>query len=236
MSINNREDADKYYNQINLLVDDYIEKYKVRPSSLKRYLKPGSKNRNRFLKKNNLSDINGVDVVLSDVINDRDSMEKDGIYTFESYYYFQSDKFKIDSLKQCLYKGIDKADIKSEKVLADYFDVNLGDIDIIDSDKHTFKIKDWNNDDWIVCIYSDEEVDIIKENIVEYFCEISKSKEIEIMDGLKISISELLNNDKLKEILDEKVNKNRLKDLICQSLGDDWSFESFSKNHFIWIS
>jgi hypothetical protein len=152
MSINNREDADRYYNQINLLVDDYIEKYKVRPSSLKNYLKPGKKNWNRFLKKNNLSDINGAEVVLSDVINDRVSMETDGVYTFENYHYFQSDDFKINSIKQSLYKGIEKADINSEKVLADHFDVNLGDIDIIDSDKHLFKINDWNNDDWVVCI------------------------------------------------------------------------------------
>jgi hypothetical protein len=61
-------------------------------------------------------------------------MENDGVITFESFKMFESDEFKIQSLKQCLYKGIEKADIKMEKELADYFDVNLGDIDIeIDS-------------------------------------------------------------------------------------------------------
>ena len=32
MSINNSEDANKYYQMINGLVDDYIDKWKVRPS------------------------------------------------------------------------------------------------------------------------------------------------------------------------------------------------------------
>ena len=38
MSINNREDANKYYQTINDLVDDYIDKWKIKPSNLKRYL------------------------------------------------------------------------------------------------------------------------------------------------------------------------------------------------------
>lgn len=236
MSINNREDADKYYNQINLLVDDYIEKYKVRPSNLKRYLQPGNKNWNRFLKKNNLSDINGAEVVLSDVINDRVSMETDGVYTFESYYYFQSDKFKIDSLKQCLYKGVEKADIKSEKILADYFDVNLGDIDIVDADKHLFKIKDWKNDDWIVCIYSNDEIEIIKSNILEYLSEIVKKNKIEVMSGLNLSVSDLIDESRLLGKLDQELSNSKLEQLICQALGEDWSYESMKKNHFIWIS
>ena len=37
MSINNREDANKYYQVINSLVDEYTEKHKIRPSNLKRY-------------------------------------------------------------------------------------------------------------------------------------------------------------------------------------------------------
>ena len=44
-----------------------------------------------------------------------------------------------------------------EKILADYFDVNLGSIDVLDSDKHKFKLEDWQNDDWNVVIYSKEE-------------------------------------------------------------------------------
>ena len=38
MSINNREDANKYYQIMNELVDEYIDKWKIRPAKLKKYL------------------------------------------------------------------------------------------------------------------------------------------------------------------------------------------------------
>ena len=125
MSINNREDLNKYYDIINELVDEYIDKWKIRPSRLKKYLKPGTKRFQNFLNRNNLSEVNGSDRILRDIIDDRTSMEKDGILTFESYKLFESDNFEIKSLEECLYKGVEKADLKMEKVLADYFDTNL---------------------------------------------------------------------------------------------------------------
>ena len=77
MSINTREDANKYYQMINDLVDEYTEKNKIRPSNLKRYLQPGSERFNRFLERNKLNDIKGASVILKDVIEDRENMEKD---------------------------------------------------------------------------------------------------------------------------------------------------------------
>ena len=68
MSINNREDANKYYQMINELVDDYIDKWKIRPSSLKKYLQPGSERFNRFLERNKLKDVKGSEVILKDII------------------------------------------------------------------------------------------------------------------------------------------------------------------------
>ena len=85
MSINNREDANKYYQIMNELVDEYIDKWKIRPAKLKKYLTPGSKRFNRFLERNRLGDIKGVDVILKDIIEDRFHMESDGVLTFENY-------------------------------------------------------------------------------------------------------------------------------------------------------
>jgi hypothetical protein len=39
MSINSKEDANKYYQVVNNLVDDYIDKWKIKPSNLKKILK-----------------------------------------------------------------------------------------------------------------------------------------------------------------------------------------------------
>jgi hypothetical protein len=183
MSINNREDANKYYQQINELIDDYMDKWKIRPSNLKRYLQPGSERFTKFLHRNNLKEVNGIDRVLSDVIDDRVNMETDGVLTFESFKIFESDEFKTFSLKQALYKGIEKADLNMEKVLADVFDTNLGSIDVVDSDKHFFKVNDWNGKDINVLIYSKEDLELIKNNIIDSLYEELKSKKV-LLGGL----------------------------------------------------
>lgn len=205
MSINNKEDANRYYQVINGLVDDYLDKWKVRPSNLKRYLQPGSERFNKFLERNKLKDIKGADVILKDIIEDRDSMEQDGVITFESFKMFESEEFKIHSLKQSLYKGIEKATSSQEKVLADHFDTNLGDIDIIDADKHIFKINDWNNHDVEVVIYSKEDLEIIEGNMIDHlYTELSKSK-ITLTDNISIE---------LKDLVKEEVFENKMFDIF----------------------
>ena len=59
MSINNREDVNKYSDLINSLLDHYIDTHKIRPSSLRNYLKPGGDKFNKFLERNKLKDIAG---------------------------------------------------------------------------------------------------------------------------------------------------------------------------------
>jgi hypothetical protein len=234
MSINTREDANKYYQMINNLVDEYTEKNKIRPSNLKRYLQPGSERFNRFLERNKLKDIKGASVILKDIIEDRDSMEKDGVITFESFKMFESEEFKIHSMKQCLYKGIEKATQKMEKVLADHFDTNLGDIDIIDADKHIFKINDWNNYDAEVVIYSKEELEVIEGNMIDHlYSELSKSK-ISLTDSISIELSDLVK----KEAFESKMLDFFTEDFLIKTISDLLNGE-FHKgkdsSNFIWI-
>lgn len=235
MSINNREDANKYYQMINELVDDYIDKWKIRPSSLRRYLQPGSERFNRFLERNKLKDIKGSEVILKDIIEDRDHMEKDGVITFESFKMFESEEFKIQSLKQCLYKGIEKADIKMEKELADYFDVNLGDIDIIDSDKHIFRVNDWKNDDWNVVIYSKEEMDVILTNITDHLYEDLSKRKVELTKSISIELSDLIKEEAFESRIMHIMTEDLAKQLIGEAL-DEYKFQAESNGHFIWIS
>ena len=189
--INNREDANKYYQQVNGLIDEYIDKWKIKPSSLGRYLKPGSDRFNKLLGRNNLKEVNGIDRVLSDVIEDRVNMERDAVLTFENFKFFESDEFKLSNLKQCLYKGIEKVDINMEKVLADVFDTNLGSIDVIDSDKHIFKINDWNGEDINVLIYSKEDLEIIKNNMIDCLFDELKSKKVLLGGLIEISLKDI---------------------------------------------
>jgi hypothetical protein len=236
MSINTREDANKYYNLINELVDDYIDNWKIRPSNLKRYLKPGSERFNKFLLRNKLSEIKGASVILSDIIEDRSSMEKDGVLTFETFKYFESETFKIDSLKECLYKGIEKADIKMEKILADFFDTNLSSIDILDADKHIFKLEDWENDDWNVIIYSKEDLQIIQDNIIEHLYKEISEKEVELTSNIKIGLSKLINQDIFNDLMFDIFNEDKLVKTITDLLSNDYKFKSEESGYFIWIS
>jgi len=241
MSINNKEDANRYYQVINGLVDDYLDKWKVRPSNLKRYLQPGSERFNKFLERNKLKDIKGADVILKDIIEDRDSMEQDGVITFESFKMFESEEFKIHSLKQSLYKGIEKATSSQEKILADHFDTNLGDIDIIDAEKHIFKINDWNNQDIEVIIYSKEDLEIIEGNMIDHlYTELSKSK-ITLTDNISIDLKDLVKEEafenKMFDIFTPEFLIKTISDLLdgkYQKEKDSVSSVNQGKN-FIWI-
>jgi hypothetical protein len=237
MAINNREDANRYYQVINGLVDDYLEKWKIRPSNLKRYLQPGSERFNKFLERNKLKEVKGADVILKDVIEDRYHMESDGVITFENFKFFESDEFKINSLKECLYKGVDKATIEYEKSLADYFDTNLGDIDVIDSDKHLFKINDWQGENIKVVIYSKEDLDVIKYNMTEHlFLELTK-KSIEIIDDIKIDLSDMIKYNMFEDQMNQLFEKDDLFiKTITKCLGVDFKFKDNFNNYLIWIS
>ena len=234
MSINNREDANRYYQMINSLVDDYLDKWKVRPSNLKRYLQPGSERFNKFLERNKLKDIKGAAIILKDIIEDRDSMEQDGVITFESFKMFESEEFKIHSMKQCLYKGIEKATQQMEKVLADRFDTNLGDIDIVDADKHIFKINDWNNQDVEVIIYSKEDLEIIEGNMIDHlYTELSKSK-ITLTDSISIDLSDLVKEEVFENKMFDIFTPEFLIKTISDLLGGEYQKENQGK-YFIWI-
>jgi hypothetical protein len=235
MSINNREDVNKYYQIINGLLDEYTEQHKIRPSNLKRYLQPGSERFSRFLEKNKMKDIKRADVILKDILDDREAMEKDGVITFESFKVFESSEFKIHSMKECLYKGIEKSTQKMEKVLADYFDTNLGHIDSVDSDKHIFKISDWEKQDCNVIIYSLEEINVIKYNMFDHlYDEISKSK-FEIVTDISIELSRLIDKDIFESKLSDIFTEDKLIKTITDCLGD-YKFEKESNDYFIWIS
>lgn len=191
MSINNREDANKYYQEINKLIDDYMESGKIRPSNLKNYLKPGSDRSKKFLARNNYKEVVGIDQVFSDVIEDRVNMERDGVLSFENFKFFESDEFKISNLKVCLYKGIEKVDLNMEKVLADVFDTNLGSIDVIDSSKHIFKINDWNGENINILIYSKDDLELIKSNLVDCLYDELTSKKVLLGGLIEISLKDI---------------------------------------------
>lgn len=236
MSISSREDANKYYQVVNKLVDEYIDKWKIKPTNLKKYLKVGSDKFEKFIERNGLKDVNGIKQVINDVIEDRVHMETDGVLTFESFKVFESDEFKITSLIQCLYKGIGKTDIKAEKFLADHFDANLSQIDIIDSDKHMFKINNWENEDLLAIVYNKDEFDIIKENIKEYLLDELLKKDIDLIIGVSVKLGGLIDKEKFETEIESKLTDKVITDLINDSLESNYTRFNFEKtdNYYLW--
>ena len=237
MSINSREDANKYYQVVNKLVDEYIDKWKIKPTNLKRYLKNGSDKFEKFIDRNGLKDINGIKQVINDVIEDRVHMESDGVLTFEKFKVFESDEFKITSIIQCLYKGIGKTDIKAEKFLADHFDANLSQIDIVDTDKHMFKISNWENEDLLVIVYNKDEFDIIKENIKEHLYDELLKQQIDLIVGVSLKLNTIIDKDKFNTDIESKLTDNLITDLINDSLEMNYTKFDFEKTdeYYLWI-
>ena len=232
MSINNREDANRYYQIVNELVDEYMSKGKIRPSNLKRYLQPGSERFKKFLTRNKLNEITGIERVLSDVIEDRANMESDGVLTFESFKFFESDEFKIASMKQCLYKGIEKADLNMEKVLADVFDTNLGSIDLVDTDKHCFRIEEDE-----IFIYSKEDIELIESNIIDHLYDELCKKDVVLAEGISLNLSDLVGKEVFGKKIDEVFTEDFLVNLIGKLLNSEYykEGENIGKgNYFIW--
>jgi hypothetical protein len=203
--IKNSEDANKYYQIVNQYIDEYTDNHKIRPVNLGKYLKNNDKLKN-FLERKGLKDIKNINQVINDVISDRIAMDKDSIKTFESFKFFESEEFKILNLRQCLYKGIDKSNIHHEKILADYFDVSLSHIDIIDSDKHIFKI-DTKNDTKCV-IWTSNEIEIIRENIKEYCFEQVFNKKVKL-EGIGVDI-----DVNIKDFIDEEKFANHINSVL----------------------
>lgn len=192
--IKNTEDANKYYAIVNEYIDGYLDKWKIDAKKLKRYLLNNNKLIN-FLEKKGLTNISNIKLVISDVIDDRISIERDKIVKLESFKINESQSFT--SIESCLYFGIDKSSIQHEKFLADAFDVSLGHINIDNSNKHIFTI---NDEKYI--IFLKEELEIISENLKEFFLNKVKTKKFIIDDKLdiRIKISDFIDDEKFKKV------------------------------------
>lgn len=207
--IKNTEDANKYYAIINEYIDGYLDKWKIDAKKLKKYLLNNNK-LIHFLEKKGLNNISNIKLVINDVIDDRISIEKDKVMTLESFKINES--YIFSSIAECIYFGIDKSSIQHEKILADQFDVSLGHINIINSEKHIFSVEE---NQYI--IFLKEEIEIIKENLKEFFLNKLKTKKFIMDDSLdiKIKIIDFIDEDKFKNTF---LANTEIKEIISKIL------------------
>jgi hypothetical protein len=216
--INNSEDANKYYNVVNQYIDEYVDKWKIKPTNLKNYLLGNKSKLINFLERKGLKEVNNIDRVVSDIVEDRVSMYNDSVLTFESFKIFESDEFRILDLKDCLYKGIEKTTIEHEKILADFFDISLSQISPISSEKHTFWVHDV---DTPVVIYNNDELTIIKENIIDYAYNQMFNKTISLDLGLskfEVKIGDFISEQQFKDKFSINLTTEKLKNVVSSLL------------------
>ena len=175
MRINNSEEANQYYKIVNDLVDQYIKKWKIKPSSLSQYLKPGTPKFESFILKNGLSDVEGIKRIVQDVIEDRRHMELDGIMTFECF------------INESIFE-LSKPTIEHEKVLADLFNTSVGHIELVEADKHIYEINDFGEKQKCV-ILSKSELKELKDKLVKSSLEKIKEKKVVLDNYLPYVIS-----------------------------------------------
>ena len=215
--IKSSEDANKYYNLVNQYVDEYVDKWKIKPTNLKNYLLGNKSRLVNFLERKGLSDINNIDRVISDVIEDRVAMYNDGVMTFENFKLFESDEYKVQYLHQCIYKGISNPTINHEKFLADFYDVSLSEISLLPpQERHSFFVSGQNSP---IKIYSNDEISIITENILDYSFNQTFNKEISLDLGkndFKIKLSEFLTEQSFKDKFKLIITRENVIEIISE--------------------
>ena len=213
--ISNREEANNYYKLVNNAINDFMGETKARPSEVHKYL---TKNGVKFLKRLELSDVEGIESVLNDVLLHRRHMEDDKIITFESFSKLNESSVNVGS-----------PSVEHEKVLADVFNTSLGHIDVLDPQLHLFKISDFGKDVYAI-IFNESEISKIKEDLIIKIKDEVTSKVINISDvgGVSISpikfwLSDVLDETKLSESINSKISSDLVFDFIKSSFSNEVS-------------
>jgi hypothetical protein len=235
--ISNREEANKYYKLVNNAINDFMGETKARPSEVHKYL---TKNGVKFLKRLELSDVEGIDSVLNDVLLHRRHMEDDKVITFESFSKLNESSINVGS-----------PTVEHEKILADVFNTSLGHIDVLDPQLHLFKISDFGKDVYAI-IFNESEIGKVKEDLkVKIGSELS-SKVMQVndvegitIDPVKFWLSDILDESKVLEVINSKISSDMVFNFIKSSLFKSTSldfdlgrFDNFKEysGYFIWFS
>jgi hypothetical protein len=230
----NKDNINTYYKQVNDAVDNYLDGWKVKPSNLKKFLKPKSKGLKRFIENNKLTNVKGIERIIKDVVEDRHSMEVDGVLTYENFNKINESSRIIVSLYEDILSVVEKpkVPIKYEKVIADKYNVSLGHVDEFDLNKHQYTV-DVHGDRFDVFILSEEDLSPIRQRIIEIIQR--EQSEVNLLIGssdTELTISELLDLNKLENKITKEKTLNILDDLLVDR--EDYDSYDLFKGFYIW--
>lgn len=234
----NKENINEYYKKVNSLIDSYLE-WKISPVKLKAYLKLGSPAFIRFKEKNNLTNIEGIDKVILDVVDDRAHMEKDKVMKFESFITKErleelatGDVLQHSFEESDLFYGILPTNVEYEKILADHFEVSLAYVQEIDVNNHLYDVTVFNQK-YNVFILTNDDMYLIRNNIVKNAYD-AACKAVVTCDYAKFYLSkDCINQDYFMtnfELTEEILMKS-----ISNRLNNEFTFKAEFKGHMIWV-
>jgi hypothetical protein len=218
--ISNSEENNQYYKLVNQYIDEYME-HNVRPSNLKKYFKNASK-LETFLKKYELSDVDGIKRIVHDVLEDRWAAEKDGVMKFEKFILNED----LGNIK------LKEADVNYEKVLADLYHSSVGHVEVVDKSEHKYKVTDFGKEIEVV-IYSKEDIEDFKKSLLPILTQEANDEVVylhgvelglksrkEVKCKVSIPIKDIVSEEKLNSFLSELLKEKKLLDIITDFIND----------------
>jgi hypothetical protein len=199
----NRENIDKYYDEVNDKLGKYF-KMNISPSKLMKYFKKDGYGIKKFKDREGYSDVDGIDKIITDCVEDRVAMEESGIMTFESYNksYFINLNFSIDEM----YK----------KQIVDHYKVSFGSLEQLKT-KNNFSIDRISEVIEIVVIPKEKIDTILKDLISVMYEEMCKEDLSSIIIDTNIPYSEIISEylfeKQLLIVLHRNINKH-LQDIV----------------------
>ena len=199
--ITNKEEANFYFKKVNQLVDDYIKNHKVKPNEIYHYI---NRNYDSFLEEIGLNDVEGIKMVVNNVLEHRLNMQKDQVIKFESFSLVKEDVMSIT-----------KPNIEHEKILADYFNTSVGHIECVVESLHMYLINDLGVKKYAF-IFSKKEIDVIKSNLLKELIKETSRKMISINEvndrelgfSMRFWLSDIIDEDKFRVFCTSKIDED----------------------------
>lgn len=228
--ISTTDETNKYFKLINGYIDDYIHDWKISPSALKKYFSNKAKYES-FIKKYSLEDIENIKIIFDDVIDDRQHIENDGVMKFESF--INEDMGSI---------SIKRSGHTHERILADLYHTSLGHISKTSETDHKYSVSDFGEVTDVI-IYSTEDINEFKTSIMPIFIKNINESQIdihklnvglssgkEVKTGISLSVSDIVDNEKLKSFINLKLDKRKILEII-HSFINDYDILKMNKNY-----
>lgn len=229
-----RTNIDNLYQKVNELIDTYFT-WNIKPSALKNYLKKGSIGLKKFIQNNSLEVYENIEKIIEDIVDDRYSLELDGVRKFENFDFKIDENIEQSDVDKVLYSNLKESNIGYEKILADLYRISLSNVIEENTKAHRYSVSE-SEDTHLVIIFSKDDLEIIKSNIIEYAFDYLSKIDIKMESlFLKFNLKNKLDKSLFESKMVEETKDMKVEDWISDVLDiEEYQFKSEYKGYFIW--